>query len=126
MDRTPARRAVAGLAVATLACTIALSLSACHSTRNSDAGAPGAVRGPSSLPTGRYELVVNGMSCPKCVSNVELQLTRIPGVVRPVVDMKNGKVTIDVEDGNAPSSSAIASAIADSGFTLVEIRGGVD
>jgi hypothetical protein len=41
-----------------------------------------------------------------------------------VVDMKNGIVAIDVTGGANPSKDAIANAIADSGFTLVEIRGG--
>jgi len=83
---------------------------------------PGAVRGPDSLPDGRYTLVVHGMSCPKCISNVEMQLVRVGGVVRPEIDMKNGFVHIAVEGGSTPRRDAIASAITDSGFTLVEIR----
>ena len=86
--------------------------------------APAAVAGPTTLRAGGYTLVVHGMSCPKCISNVELQLTRIQGVVHPSVDMKHGFVLIDVESGSEPSKDAIASAIADSGFTLVEVREG--
>ena len=37
--------------------------------------------------------------------------------------MKNGFVRVDVEGGATPTKDAIANAIADSGFTLVEIRG---
>jgi copper chaperone CopZ len=83
---------------------------------------PGAVRGPDSLPDGRYTLVVHGMSCPKCISNVEMQLVRVGGVVRPEIDMKNGFVHIAVEGGSTPRRDAISAAITDSGFTLVEIR----
>lgn len=79
------------------------------------------VAGPSTLANGRYTLVVHGMSCPKCVSNVELQLARIDGITHPEVDMKHGFVRIDVERGN-PTKQAVADAIADSGFTLLEIR----
>jgi copper chaperone CopZ len=62
------------------------------------------------------------MSCPKCISNVDLQLKRIDGVGEPKVDMKNGVVAITVREGAAPSRAAVASAIGDAGFTLVEIR----
>lgn len=79
--------------------------------------------GPETLPDGNYTLVVHGMSCPKCISNVEMQLARIKGIVHPAIDMKHGFVRIDVEGGANPSKNLIASAIADSGFTLVEIRG---
>jgi copper chaperone CopZ len=95
-------------------------LSACQSAPRSSP----AIVGPSTLTAGNYRLIVHGMSCPKCISNVELQLTRITGVTRPVVDMKNGIVSIEVTDGANPSKDTIANAIADSGFTLVEIRGG--
>ena len=79
--------------------------------------------GDGTLAPGRYDLVVRGMSCPKCISNVDLQLKRIDGVVDPKVDMKNGVVAITVRDGAAPSRAAVASAIGDAGFTLAEIRG---
>lgn len=84
------------------------------------------VIGPSTLANGNYRLVVRGMSCPKCISNVELQLARIPGITRPEVDMKNGVVTVKVDGNHQPSKESIAGAIADSGFTLVEIRGATE
>ncbi len=96
-------------------------LASCQTTGHS---APAAIAGPTSLADGRYTLVVHGMSCPKCISNVEMQLTRIQGITHPTVDMKNGFVRIDVHSDNAPSKTVIANAIEDSGFTLVEIREG--
>ena len=107
-----------------LACALLAALPCCATACPSAARSSPAIVGPSSLTAGTYQLVVHGMSCPKCISNVELQLTRITGVTRPVVDMKNGIVAIDVTGGANPSKDAIANAIADSGFTLVEIRGG--
>lgn len=106
------------LSTAALCCAL---LASCASTPTSNS-APAVVAGPASLSDGRYTLVVHGMSCPKCISNVEMQLTRIKGITRPTVDMKNGFVKVEVEGGAAPSKDAIANAIADSGFTLVEIR----
>ena len=107
---------------AALCCALGAS---CQSAPRS-ASSPAAVAGPNTLADGRYTLVVHGMSCPKCISNVELQLTRISGITHPVVDMKNGFVRVEVAGGTAPTKDAIANAIADSGFTLVEIRGGVE
>lgn len=95
----------------------------CSST-TSMRSAPAAVAGPATLREGGYTLVVHGMSCPKCISNVELQLTRIPGVARPTVDMKHGFVLVDIAPGAEPTKEAVAAAIADSGFTLVEIKEG--
>ncbi|MFM2164179.1 MAG: hypothetical protein RL325_616 [Planctomycetota bacterium] len=101
-----------------LSAALILALLSCKSTSPT----PGAVRGPESLADGRYTLVVHGMSCPKCISNVEMQLVRVGGIVHPQIDMKNGFVHIAVEGGATPRRDAIASAIEDSGFTLVEIR----
>ena len=100
-------------------------LASCASIPSSPSS-PAAIAGPASLSDGRYTLVVHGMSCPKCISNVEMQLTRISGITHQVVDMKNGFVRVEVAGGSAPTKDAIANAIADSGFTLVEIRGGVE
>lgn len=80
--------------------------------------------GDGTLGPGRYDLVVRGMSCPKCISNVDLQLKRIDGVANPKVDMKNGVVSVTVREGASPSRAEVARAIEDAGFTLVEIRAG--
>ena len=110
------------------ALAVALSLAAlsagCASTSSTSPDRPAglAMIGDGVLAPGRYDLVVRGMSCPKCISNVDLQLKRIAGVIDPKVDMKNGVVTITVADGTAPGRAAIAAAIGDAGFTLAEIR----
>lgn len=96
-----------------------------ESSSPSSASSPAAF-GDGALEPGRYDLVVRGMSCPKCISNVDLQLKRIDGVVDPKVDMKNGRVVITVREGASPSRAAVARAIEDAGFTLAEIRGAVD
>ena len=111
------------LAVAAL--PIVTFTTGCASTPNASArhDASLAAVGEGTLAPGRYDLVVRGMSCPKCISNVDLQLKRIDGVVDPKVDMRNGVVAITVRDGAAPSRAAVAAAIGDAGFTLAEIRG---
>jgi mercuric ion binding protein len=83
----------------------------------------GMVAGPESIGPGRYELEVLGMSCPKCISNVDLQLARIAGVGEVAVDMKNGLVTLSVAAGAEVSRDRLAAAVEDAGFTLRAIRG---
>jgi len=96
----------------------------CASTSSTSSDRAGALAmvDDGTLAPGRYDLVVRGMSCPKCISNVDLQLKRIDGVLDTKVDMKHGVVAITVREGAAPARAAIASAISDAGFTLAEIR----
>ena len=110
--------------LAAVALTLAALPMGCASTHPapSDRNPSLAAVGDGTLAPGRYDLVVHGMSCPKCISNVDLQLKRIDGVGEPKVDMKNGVVAITVRDGAAPSRAAVAAAITDAGFTLAEIR----
>ena len=106
----------------------ALTLSGCATTPDaansgsSDSIPLGAVDTAPALTPGRYALVVFGMSCPKCISNVDLQLAKIAGVAHPKVDMKHGIVTIEVIGPEQPSREALFRAIGDAGFTLREIR----
>lgn len=91
-------------------------------TSNDSTARLGAVHTAATLSPGDYALVVFGMSCPKCISNVDLQLGRIAGIAHPKVDMKHGIVTIEVPGPAEPSREAIFRAILDAGFTLREIR----
>ncbi|MDI9402574.1 MAG: heavy-metal-associated domain-containing protein [Limnohabitans sp.] len=129
-----ARRDFASLACASLVTFMALCAAGCASTVsttstdrissdiNLQSAQLGAVHDAQTLAPGRYALVVFGMSCPKCISNVDLQLGRIDGIANPKVDMKHGIVTIDVDGPVAPSREAVFRAILDAGFTLREIR----
>jgi copper chaperone CopZ len=114
------------LRIALLSTTLALS--GCATTpdaansASSDSISLGAVDTASTLTPGKYALVVFGMSCPKCISNVDLQLAKITGVAHPKVDMKHGIVTIEVIGPEQPSREALFREIGDAGFTLREIR----
>jgi copper chaperone CopZ len=114
------------LRIALLSATLALS--GCATTPDaansgsSDSIPLGAVDTAPALTPGKYALVVFGMSCPKCISNVDLQLAKITGVAHPKVDMKHGIVTIEVIGPEQPSREALFRAIGDAGFTLREIR----
>jgi copper chaperone CopZ len=69
-------------------------------------------------------LHVRGMSCPKCVTNVDLQVLALPGVQEAHVDMGAGtvRVTFDPDlTAPRPSQAALARAVERAGFTLAGI-----
>lgn len=110
-----------------LAISISLSalLQACASTPTSEGRAAGgtsiAADASTPLPAGTHTLVVRGMSCPKCVTNVDKQLARLAGVERATVDMKHGTVAIVVAGDRRPTAAQLAAAVEDAGFTLESI-----
>lgn len=70
----------------------------------------------------QVRLGVLGMSCPKCVSNVDLSLLRVPGVRHVAINMKDGLVTVDLAETPKPSAAELAKAVEDSGLTLASIK----
>ncbi|HWB20190.1 MAG TPA: heavy metal-associated domain-containing protein [Phycisphaerales bacterium] len=64
-------------------------------------------------------LMVHGMSCPLCSSNVDKQLLKVPGVQDVKVDLNTGSVSVKVSKSNRPTHQQLAAAIHESGFTLV-------
>lgn len=67
-------------------------------------------------------LLVNGLSCPKCANNVDLQLREVVGVKATQINMSTGEVQVWFEDWTQPSSAELSEAIERTGFTLVEVR----
>ena len=68
-------------------------------------------------------LQVKGMSCPKCVTNVDIQLARIPGVKKSSIDMSTGTVKVELDPAKGVTRGALAKAVDDSGLTLASIEG---
>jgi copper chaperone CopZ len=68
-------------------------------------------------------LQVKGMSCPKCVTNVDIQLNRIPGVKKSSIDMATGTVKVEFDPSKGLTRGALAKAVDDSGLTLASIEG---
>ncbi len=62
-------------------------------------------------------IVVSGLACPKCASNIDVQLSRIPGVRVRSVDMKHGLVRVEFERAPHPTSQQLARAVEDAGLT---------
>lgn len=69
-------------------------------------------------------LLVNGLSCPKCATNIHVSLKQVPGVADSTIDLETGRVTV-IFDRLAkanPSPATLARVVTDSGFTLVGIE----
>ncbi|MBL0871571.1 MAG: heavy-metal-associated domain-containing protein [Phycisphaerales bacterium] len=79
-----------------------------------------------STPVASKDVVlwINGMGCPQCVTNVDLQLERIDGAKDVRVDLANGKVAVRFEKEPRPTPDRIAKAVSDAGLTLVKIESG--
>jgi copper chaperone CopZ len=81
-----------------------------------------ALKSTEPLSADRATLYVNGMSCPLCATNIDLQLKRVRGVDSANVDLSTGKVVIDMPGMTKPSPKRLADAAADAGVTLVRIE----
>lgn len=64
-------------------------------------------------------VAVSGLACPKCASNVDQQLERLPGVQVRNVDMKLGLVSVDFGSAPHPTPAQLAKAVDDAGLTFV-------
>lgn len=62
-------------------------------------------------------ILVSGLACPKCASNIDVQLTKIRGARVRNVDMKYGLVSVDFSESPHPSSEQLAKAVDDAGLT---------
>jgi copper chaperone CopZ len=67
-------------------------------------------------------LWVRGMSCPKCVSNVDLQLKRLPGVDRVAINMGLGTVSVTYAGAERPMKRQLAEAVDNAALTLLRIE----
>ena len=67
-------------------------------------------------------IFVLGMSCPLCVTNIDKQLLRVPGVEKVSVNLGNGLVLARLSVENPPTQQQLTEAITKSGFTLSKIE----
>ena len=70
----------------------------------------------------RVTLVVYGMSCPLCATNVDKQLLRLPGVEDVDVDLDSGRIEIQFDEASPTTRRQIRDAVVDSGFTFVRFE----
>src|SRR3954466_14723256 len=107
--------------------TSAAFLSACSSRSTASTTQPSTTamkfdNQPLTTPTAT--LLVHGLSCPQCSSNVDKQLMAIQGVEQVQVNLGTGQVAVKVNESHPPPSNQLAAAIKKSGYTLVRIDAG--
>lgn len=82
-----------------------------------------AAKDTTPIAADKVTLFVNGLGCPQCATNIDLQLKRIRGIDTAYVDLGSGTVLLDLRPGGThPSPARLASAVEDAGFTLVKIE----
>lgn len=78
--------------------------------------------GATPIASDKAVLWVNGLGCPQCASNIDLQLLKVKGVKGVRVDLGAGKVAVDLTGSARPSPDQLAKAVDRAGFTLVKVE----
>jgi len=65
-----------------------------------------------------YQLQVDGLVCPFCEYNIEKKLSKLDGVLKVKINLKEGVVKVFVADGKTLSEKIVRQEITDAGFTL--------
>lgn len=66
----------------------------------------------------RYEIGVDGISCPFCSYGIEKELSAIKGVDKLGVDIKRGVVTVQMKAGANLNEAQAGKAAKDAGFSM--------
>jgi copper chaperone CopZ len=66
-------------------------------------------------------LLVNGLGCPQCATNIDKTLENVKGVQSVQVDLSTGKVLVGLVGRQRPSAHRLSEAVTDAGLTLVKI-----
>ena len=93
-----------------------------HAASSTDAAAD-RLTSPGAVADDHIVLVAHGMACPKCVTNADLQLMKLPGVAGVRIDMQHGILDMTMTGADRPTRAEIAKAIDDAGLTLVSVHG---
>jgi copper chaperone CopZ len=73
------------------------------------------------IPGTSATLWVNGLGCPQCATNIDMQLKRVRSVTSVRTDLGEGKVYITLSGKNNPSPHTLSERTIDAGFTLVKL-----
>lgn len=107
---------------AVVLCTAASLLPGCASTEAAPRSDDPRLASLDPVPAGDVLLHVRGMSCPQCITNVDLQLLALRGVQRAHVDMGAGTVLVTVGGSDRPAPADFARAVERAGFTLAGLE----
>ena len=102
---------------------LCVTLASCSSQQALEASkSPTISDQPVAPPTAT--LVVHGLSCPQCATNVDKQLLAVRGVQQVNVNLGTGQVVVLVSKDQPPTGTQLADAVKKSGYTLVRIDPG--
>jgi copper chaperone CopZ len=101
---------------------LVFSIAGCQSGPSSGATGAAMVDSAAPLTGASATLLVQGLSCPLCATNIDKTLMRVPGVQAVAVDLSRGEVRLTLAPDTKPTRAQLAQAVRDSGFTLAEIR----
>lgn len=78
----------------------------------------------TSTPTGlvkddQVTMLVTGLSCPFCATNLERGFTKLPGVEDVAIDLGTGQAKVLLIGKERPTYGQLQQAVKDSGFTFV-------
>jgi mercuric ion binding protein len=65
-----------------------------------------------------YQLEVDGLACPFCAYGIEKKLSQLDGVELVETDVANGRVDVEMADGQTLNEDQARQAVKDAGFTL--------
>ena len=71
--------------------------------------------------TGETVLLVHGLSCPLCASNLYDELNAVPGVENSWGDLDSGLIHVEVSPQQTVTERQLGQAVLDAGFTLKSI-----
>lgn len=129
-----------GRVSALVACAAMIALAAgCASPKGSSGGSGGnyeenavvhtaspaeiaATRSREPMTADAALLYVNGLGCPLCATNIDMQLLRLRGVESATVNLGNGTVLVTLGGGRRPSPHDFSETVLDAGFTLVKVE----
>ncbi len=66
----------------------------------------------------RYELRVDGLSCPFCAYGIEKKLVKTRGVTAVEIDLDRGLVVVKTREGVTLTEAQLKKLVDDAGFTL--------
>jgi copper chaperone CopZ len=77
---------------------------------------------PPSLAATSVRATVNGMVCAFCAQGIERRLLKMSATKEVFVDLKKRTVAVELKDGQAIDSKAIAAEIIDAGYDVVKLE----
>ena len=100
--------------------TLVLALAGCGGEKAESNGDSLRAASAANLSQSTARLIVYGMGCPLCATNVEKGLMGVGGVLGVAIDLGDGSVTVSVSDERRPTKAALTEAVEEGGFTVAD------